>query len=65
MLTSVPTLAYADFTQPFMSQTNRSMEGLGVVLSQVQNGQERVIAYASRSLRDNGKNLDSYSTFKI
>lgn len=49
-LLMAPILAYADFTQPFKLYTDASLEGLGVVLSQVQEGQERVIAYDSRSL---------------
>ena len=47
-LTSAPILAYADFTAPFILQTDASGVGLGAVLSQIQNGTERVIAYVSR-----------------
>ena len=49
-LTSAPILAYADFTVPFILQTDASGVGLGAVLSQIQNGTERVIAYVSRGL---------------
>ncbi len=49
-LTSAPILAYADFTTPFILQTDASGVGLGAVLSQIQNGTERVIAYVSRGL---------------
>ena len=45
-----PILAYADFKAPFVLHTGASGDGLGVVLYQVQDGQKRVIAYASRSL---------------
>ena len=43
-------LAYADFKAPFVLHTDASKDGLGAVLYQVQDGQKRVIAYASRSL---------------
>ena len=49
-LTSTPVLAYADYTLPFVVQTDASLEGLGAVLTQQQDGRERVIAYASRTL---------------
>ena len=50
LMMSTPVLAYPDFTQPFILQTDASGGGLGAVLAQVQGGKERVIAYASRSL---------------
>ena len=43
-------LAYADFKAPFIIHTDASSDGLGAVLYQNQDGQRRVIAYASRSL---------------
>ena len=49
-MTSAPILAFADYTQPFILQTDASGVGLGAILSQIQNGHERVIAYASRGL---------------
>ena len=45
-----PVLAYADFKAPFILHTDASGDGLGAVLNQVQEGKQRVIAYASRSL---------------
>ena len=51
-----PILAYADFKAPFVLHTDGSGDGLGVVLNQVQDGQKRVIAYASRSLSKSERN---------
>ncbi len=49
-LTTSPILRSPDFSKTFILQTDASDEGLGVVLSQEQNGQECAIAYASRTL---------------
>lgn len=54
-------LAFADFTQPFRLYTDASLEGLGAVLSQVQEGRERVITYTSRSLSCTERNDQHYS----
>ena len=44
-------LSFPDFTQPFRLETGASIQGLGAILSQVQNdGYLRPLAYASRSL---------------
>lgn len=42
-LVSANILAYADFAQPFKLCTNASFDGLGAILSQVQEGQERAM----------------------
>ena len=47
LCTESPMLAYADFRAPFVLHTDASGDGLGAVLYQVQDGQKRVIAYAS------------------
>ena len=49
-LTEVPILAYPDFGKEFILDTDASRLGIGGILSQVQDGEERVIADASRAL---------------
>lgn len=49
-LVSSPVLAYPDPGLQFILDTDASGYGIGAVLSQVQNGEERVIAYGSRTL---------------
>ena len=58
-LTSAPVLAAPDWTQPFILHTDASKFGLGAVLAQSINGEERVIAYASKSLN---KAQQNYTT---
>ena len=49
-LVSAPILAFPDFTKMFILDTDASQSGVGAVLSQLHDGQERVVAYASRVL---------------
>ncbi|CAH1254301.1 GIN1 [Branchiostoma lanceolatum] len=50
MLTSSPVLAYPDFNVPFIVDSDASDFGIGGVLSQLHDGQERVVLYFSRTL---------------
>ena len=49
-LMSPPILKYPDPEVPFVLDTDASDFGIGAVLSQVQDGEERVVAYGSRVL---------------
>ena len=54
-------LAFADFKKPFLLETDASIEGLGVVLSQKQDDDHyHPVAYASRGLK--GGELKYYSS---
>lgn len=55
-LTTAPILAYPNERDPFVLDTDASNFGIGGVLSQVQNGVERVIAYGSRLLNKPERN---------
>lgn len=50
LLTSTSILAYADFTLPFVLQTDGGLKGLGAILTQIQDGQQQVITYTSKAL---------------
>ena len=60
-LQSPDVIAYPIFTLPFFMNTDASNEGLGAVLYQKQNGVDRVISYASRTLTDAEKNYHIHS----
>ncbi|CAC5371137.1 Retrovirus-related Pol polyprotein from transposon 17.6 [Mytilus coruscus] len=49
-LTSAPILAYPTQNDSFILDTDASLYGIGAVLSQVQNGEELVISYGSKTL---------------
>ena len=57
LLTSTPVLAFPNFQQPFILETDASGIGLGAVLSQQQeDGSIRPSAYASRGLQKHERN---------
>ena len=60
-LVSPPILTYPDFKSPFIVATDASSIAVGGVLSQVQGGAEKVIAYWSRQLQRAERN---YSTIE-
>ena len=59
-LTHPPILAYADYKLPFKVHTDASFDGLGAVFYQNQEGRDRVISYASRSLKPSEKNYPAH-----
>ena len=62
-LVEPPILAYPRFdgTQ-FMLQTDASIKGLGFILAQIQDGEEKVICYGGRALHDSEK---TYTTTEL
>ena len=57
-LSTAPVLGYPDFSREFILEIDASLKGLGTVLSQQgKDGQIRVIAYASRSLRPSERSM--------
>ena len=55
-----PILCFADFTKHLILYTDASQDGLCAILSQLHNGQKRVIAYASRSLNKGERNYPAH-----
>ena len=64
-LTSAPVLGFPDFETPFILEVDSSLEGIGAVLSQKQNGRTVVLGYASRSLKPSEKNMKNYSSMRL
>ena len=60
-IASRPVSAYPDFSKPFRLYTDASNLGLGAILAQKQDGKERIICCASRTLNNAESN---YSTTK-
>jgi len=59
-LTSPPILGHPVWGEPFIVSTDASDESVGSVLSQQQEGVEKVIAYASKSLNKTERNWATY-----
>lgn len=64
-LVQAPVLAYPRYGDDFILETDSSDRGLGAVLYQIQDGNKRVIAYASRGLRGGEANKSNYSSKKL
>ena len=64
-LTTAPMLGIADFKKPFILERDASHQGFGALLLQEQDGNTRVIVYASRGLRRHEKNRMAYSSIKL
>lgn len=56
VLSEAPTLYCPDFSAPFEVQTDASLVGTGGVLLQHVNGEEKIVAYTSRTLSSAEKN---------
>ena len=56
ILCSSPIVAFPNETDMFVVDTDASAHSIGAVLSQVQDGHERVIAYGSKVLSKQEKN---------
>ena len=57
---NAPVLAFADFTKPFLLETDASGQGLGAVLSQKQkDGRYHPVAFGSRTLKRSERNYHS------
>ena len=65
VLTAAPVLGYVDYTKPFILETDASHDGLSTILSQEQDGNQPITAYASRHFRPSEKNCFFYSSMKL
>ena len=65
VLTSAPVHGFADFSIPFVLETDASNGGVGVALSQVQDGRSHVIAYVNRVHRGGERSIENYSSKKL
>ena len=65
-LTTAPILAYPDYSKKFILETDASLKGLGVVLSQEDDeGNSHVISYASHTLKPYEHSIRKYSSAKL
>lgn len=59
-LTSAPVLGFTDPQLPYILHTDASTSGLGAALYQLQDGQPRVLAFASRGLTRSERNYPAH-----
>ncbi|XP_057188755.1 interleukin-13 receptor subunit alpha-1 isoform X1 [Triplophysa rosa] len=59
-LTSPPVMAFPNFEKPFVLSTDASNVAIGAVLAQIQDGNERVVAYASHVLSPSERRWSTY-----
>ena len=59
-LTSSTIMAYPDFDKPFWVKSDASGVSVGFVLSQMQDGNEKVIAYGGKKLTDTQRRYSTY-----
>ena len=59
LLLKEPVVAYLDFSVPFRLYTDASNIGLGAILAQKQEGKERIICCASRTLNKSEQNYSA------
>ena len=59
LVTTAPILAYPDYEKEFFIHTDASAHGLGAILYQKHGEANRVVAYASRTLKPSEKNYHS------
>ena len=66
ILIMAPILSYPNYSKPFLLETNASLKGLGVVLSKEDDeGNLRVVSYASQTLKPYKKSMNNYSSAKL
>lgn len=55
-LTEAPILGFPDLASPYLLDTNTSNHAMGAILSQVQHGVERPVAYYSKAFSSEERN---------
>ena len=66
VLTSAPVLAYPDYSKPFVLETDVSLKGLGVILSQKDSmGNLHVVSYVSQTPKPYEHSMKNYISAKL